>query len=109
MKKAEDYVREMRPDNKRGLFCTASVLSMIKQAQIDTIDAAVKRCAENAKLLEKSNWGRFEDADKDKNPIVMEHTKIKKNNFGHGDCTYQIITVSEQSILQVADKLKIEL
>lgn len=113
MKKAYEYldgIEAVEFSQSDDIFYrNSAVEELIKKAQIDAIGATVKMCAENAKLLEISNWGRFEDADKDKNPIIMEHDKIKKNNFGHGDCTYQIITVSKQSILQVAEELKKEL
>lgn len=86
-----------------------NIYSLIKQVQLDAIEETVKLCAENAKLLEQSNWGNYEDACNDSNPNLEEKEVIKKNNYGHGDCTYQIIKVSKQSILNCADILKKEL
>lgn len=63
------------------------------------VTEALKAASENALLLEQSNWGKYEQSLEDKNPNYINHKIIKKNNFGHGDCTYQILTVNKQSIL----------
>lgn len=67
------------------------------------VDAALLEAAKQAKLLVESNWGRYENRrhqqDQDSTPIFKEEEKIEKNNFGHGDCTYEVITPSTHSIL----------
>jgi hypothetical protein len=83
------------------------ILELVKIAQIDAIKNIVENCSNDAKLLIQSNWGRYENFDE--NPNFKEADKLCKNNFGQGDCTYQIVTVSKQSILNVADKMIEEL
>jgi hypothetical protein len=85
----------------------SSVIECIEMVQQELIDYVVQRCANEAKLLEQSNWGNYEHFDP--SPNFKETEKICNNHFGHGDCTYEIITVSKSSILNVADKIKNEL
>ena len=109
MKKARDFISMGKLSYKSRLLQFKTIEEWIKQAQLDAIEETVKLCAKNAKLLEQSNWGNYEDAHNDSNPNLEEKEVIKKNNYGHGDCTYQIIRVSKQSILNCADILKKEL
>ena len=75
----------------------------IKKAMIEFaklhVEAALEEAAIKAKILEKSNWGRWEDSENEKGDLE-EKVSVKINHYGHGDCSYQILTVSHESILK---------
>ena len=84
MRKAEDYIIEKETDHLADQYYSKSdIIGWIKQAQIDAIEEAVKRCAENAETMVIN----------DTDPYCFD-----------GD-----IVIDKQTILQVADKLKKEL
>ena len=63
------------------------------------VEAALEEAAIKAKILEKSNWGKWEDSENEKGNLE-EKVSVKINHYGHGDCSYQILTVSHESILK---------
>ena len=71
---------------------------MIEFAKLH-VEAALKEAAIKAKILEKSNWGKWEDSENEKGNLE-EKVSVKINHYGHGDCSYQILTVSHESILK---------
>lgn len=98
MKKAGDYFDEAcdkheadQKSLKKDLNDEPYFVEAIRKAQQDAIDEAVKTCAESAKLL-------FHDG----------HFKLDKR-IEHFQSGVDNITVSKQSILEVANKLKEEL
>lgn len=110
MKKAGEYVEDLNllfvPMGQLGTETTVTkedAIEAIKQAQKDAIEATLKLAAEKSKLLEESNWGRYEQPSD--NPTFKQLSKFEKNNFGHGDCTYQRITIDKSSILSLKDEL----
>ena len=72
--------------------------TMIEFAKLH-VEAALKEAAIKAKILEKSNWGKWEDSENEKGNLE-EKVSVKINHYGHGDCYYQILTVSHESILK---------
>lgn len=52
-----------------------------------------------SKLLIESNWGTYENKDVNSPATFNETKEVRKNNYGHGDCTYEIIRVSGTSII----------
>lgn len=86
MKKAEEYMKEFWDPNTDD---NTTLIDVIKQAQIDAIDAAVKMCAENAELKE------FNVTPQDRDSI--------SNDMG------DVYAVDLEKILSIADKLKKEL
>ena len=71
---------------------------MIEFAKLH-VEAALEEAAIKAKILEKSNWGKWEDSENEKGNFE-EKVSVKINHYGHGDCSYQILTVSHESILK---------
>lgn len=63
------------------------------------VTEALEEAAIKAKILEKSNWGKWEDSENEKGNLE-EKVSVKINHYGHGDCTYRILTVSHESILK---------
>ena len=70
------------------------------------IDFAKLHCAEQARvinekvcLLKQSDWGTYENIDPSSKPDFSLVDIVNINKYGHGDCTYYIITVSKDSIL----------
>ena len=63
------------------------------------VEAALEEAAIKAKILDKSNWGKWEDSENEKGNLE-EKVSVKINHYGHGDCSYQILTVSHESILK---------
>ena len=72
-------------------------LAMIEFAKLH-VEAALEEADIKAKILEKSNWGKWEDSENEKGNLE-EKISVKINHYGHGDCSYQILTVSHESIL----------
>lgn len=106
MKKSEEYLENNKYDIidaiGNSFYNTVSyqiheeiIKEIIKQAQIDAIDEAVKMCAENAKLAFADG---YEIPDYCEEPFNCIKNEV-------GDTWY----IKRESILQVADKLKIEL
>jgi hypothetical protein len=62
------------------------------------VQDALKEASEKAKILEESGYGTYETQDGTASS-KEEKDCIKNNSYGHGDCTFQVITVSKQSIL----------
>lgn len=69
---------------------------LIEFAQYHT-ERALLRASEKAKLRTEGNYGTYENPAP--NPHFEEKDIIKRNTYGHGDCTYEIITVSKHSIM----------
>ena len=88
MKKAKEYMKEFWHPNTDD---NTTIIDVIRQAQIDAIDATVKMCAEEANLL----INNLSSTDKDYNDYYQ--------------CGDDEISVNRKGILQVADKLKKEL
>jgi hypothetical protein len=89
MKKAEEYMKKFwSPDTDDN----TTIIDIIKQAQIDAIDATVKKCAKKATVT-------YIDLTSDE---VFDYTDVLI------DDNVDII-VNKQSILQVAEELKKEL
>ena len=102
MKEADEIVKylDLEFDSEiNRKYYSSIIANAIKQAQVDAWNEALDKAAENVKLLEQSNWGKYENIDS--SPYMKEKDCIKINNYGHGDCTYQIITPSKQSILKL--------
>lgn len=93
MKKAEKYFEEACTDFEKSkqIYDEPYFVEAIRKAQQDAIEETVKACVESAKLL-------FHDG----------HFKIDKR-IEHFQSGIDNITVSKQSILEVANKLKEEL
>lgn len=97
MKKAEKYLKECDFD---GHFVSVDAfLSAIKKAQSDTIDEAVKMCADEAKC-ELNDYFDCTDEQQINNIEIWEE--------GCDSASY-CVKIDKNSILQVADKLKKEL
>lgn len=106
MKKADEYIEELgRSVTTLDGNISERVVSIekarvaVKNAQIDAIDEAVKRCAENAKLTMKEEYGET-------SRIIHRNLDRGSTNTSEQDYYYY---VNKDSILQVADKLKKEL
>ena len=70
------------------------------------VKKALEQASKKALLLVESNWGRYED--KPDNPDYREVSEVKNNKYGHGDCTYEIITPSKNSILNAYPEKNIQ-
>jgi len=78
---------------------------------LDDIITEMKLCAklhcaeqervirEKVRLLKQSDWGTYENIDPSSKPNLDLVDIVNINKYGHGDCTYYIITVSKDSIL----------
>ena len=84
---------------KRMLKMQMPISEIMKGFTKRHVEAALKGASENAKILEKSNWGKWEDSENEKGNLE-EKVSVKINHYGHGDCSYQILTVSHESILK---------
>ena len=90
MKKIEEYINENYNLNKdedgNEVFYKWEVRDIIKEVLVDTIEYTVKRCAEEAKVTtEDGNWIDLDDV------LTRDGENIK---------------IDEQSILNVAEKIK---
>ena len=87
MKKTEDYIIEKETDHWADQdYSKSDIIKWIKQAQIDAIEEAVKRCAESANVTDGDS--------------VLEHFY---SDYGAR------IYANIKSILQVGEQLKKEL
>ena len=92
MKKAEDIILEIEPDSDgfQPYYRYDEVVKAIKQAQIDAIEEAVKRCAEKALIA--SNFDSVDSARTHSEQFLDE-----------------VFSIDEQSILKVAEQLRKEI
>lgn len=74
-----------------------SMINALVAFASEHVKAALFEASKNAVILEESNWGKWENATE--TPNYTTHKVMKKNNYGHGDCTYEILTVDKNSIL----------
>lgn len=97
---AEEFLRQEVENNSPTDYLTDNDLyhQMIEFAKLH-VEAALEEAAIKAKILEESNWGKWEDSEKEKGNL-QEKVSVKINHYGHGDCSYQILTVSHESILK---------
>lgn len=110
MKKAEEYIENIDSylvEEVLYQFPLARVkfLEIIKQAQIDAIDAAVKICAETAKMSHEY----YSKEDNYKKYCEFEETYPTRCDYYGEPIGVDVFQVNKGSILQVADKLKKEL
>jgi len=71
--------------------------AMIAFAQYH-VELALRAAVINAKLSQEYGWGRLEHPDKD--TAQFKEIPIRETeHFGQGDCTYEILKVSDLSIL----------
>ena len=96
--KSKDYNLGGNEELADGLLTNNVIEDMIEFAKLH-VEAALKEASENAKILEKSDWGKWEDSENEKGNLE-EKVSVKTNYYGHGDCSYQILTVSHESILK---------
>ena len=89
---AKEYLKRML---KLGMSSSEIMKGFAKRH----VEAALEEAAIKAKILEKSNWGKWEDSENEKGNLE-EKVSVKINHYGHGDCSYQILTVSHESILK---------
>lgn len=87
MKKPEKYLKNKIPFNENGGYGKDTVLEIIKQVQIDTIDTVVNLCAESQAKFDN----KYE---------VLPKNVTRLRLYEASDYT---------NILKVADKLKKEL
>ena len=95
MKKAEDIILEIEPDSDgfQPYYRYDEVVKAIKQAQIDAIEEAVKRCAANA------------DAGCDFGNMSMKRGNLFATFAGN----IGKVVIDKQSILEVAEQLRKEI
>lgn len=72
----------------------SDIIAAMKEACRQTLELA----AENAKIQQTWDYGRYED-NETISPEIKILKVIKTNHPGHGDCTHDIIRVNRQSIL----------
>lgn len=70
---------------------------MIKFAKYH-VELALRAAVINAKLSQEYGWGTLEHPDKNTTQFV-EIPIRKTEHYGQGDCTYEILKVSDLSIL----------
>ena len=100
MKKTEDYIIEKETDHWADQdYSKSDIIKWIKQAQIDAIEEAVKRCAENATV--KSEYKS--------NIKGAKYKEWKSEDSIDSFNTTQRYSIDKKSILQVAEQLKKEL
>lgn len=120
MKKAEEYIKGLRfiededDDNKsieviENIYCftKADIIKTIKQAQVDAIDATVKKCAENARMSHK--YYPKEGRGNYKNYCEFKGTYPERYDSYGESIGVDVFQINEKSILQVAEELKKEL
>lgn len=61
------------------------------------VEMALIKTSKVAKLLVESGYGRYEEGDK--GDLISYTDKVERNYPGHGDCTFEIITIDKESIL----------
>ena len=93
MKKAEDYIIERETDHWADQdYSKSDIIRWIKQAQIDAIEEAVKRCAENAQI-------DFIDLTSDR---IFDYSECLLDDDVN-------VIINKESIFSVAEQLKKEL
>lgn len=101
MRAAEEIATEFHivDDEHEEIFTLNEVIQFINEARKE----AIEECAERAKLNQQHGWGTIQHPTP---PEVSLKDKIENTHWGHGDSTYEIITVDKQSILNLIDELK---
>ena len=109
--RAEEYLNNVDWFEGTNSFPNgASLLKMIKQAQIDTIEYTVKRCAKEAKLSIRLDNKEFDEEDENSEEFLYDNDeKFFYIEQGVSYDNNAEFSVNEQSILNVANKIKEEL
>lgn len=84
-----------------------SIIEAMKEFAMQYVKAALFEASKASMILEESGWGKWENTTQ-KPEISTNHKVIKKNEYGYGECTYQIITVDKNSILSAYSLDKIQ-
>lgn len=91
IKKAKEYLNELQPVDFNPNFLSHAIRRIVEQAQLDMLEYAVEKSAENAELL-------FHDG----------YWKINKS-IKYFQSGIDNIQISEQSILKTIDEIRKEL
>lgn len=94
---AFDIISKLQSEHS-GDYCAEEVRkAMIEFAKFH-VELALRAAVINAKLSQEYGWGRLEHPDRD--TAQFKEIPIRETeHFGQGDCTYEILKVSDLSIL----------
>lgn len=99
MRTAEEILRPLFEHYTLTQRCQQRFIDAINEARKEALEEAAKK----ANLNIQCGYGTL---DHKGTCEVVTKDKIERTSYGHGDATYEVITVNKQSILSIIQELK---